>query len=344
MFTMTGQRSSFVSIIFACVFLPAIVQATCYNPDGSEITNPAFQPCNQVVGKFSMCCGTNWTGGVVMPDTCQENGLCLNSFENKPLYWRGSCTDPTWKSPNCLANLCATDGDAGVDGSAAAQNVAVTECSDGSWCCGGRNKSCCKDGTGIKIAAVVGQAISSSHSSSSESTLPPFSTLPTTLPKSTSPPKSTPTPSTTPPTSDISTTSSTSPPTSTFPTTPSTSVPAHTPTPTSEPTSGGLTSATKIGLGVGIAGCLLAIGMLVTCLVCLRRKRQVDKDTEGDATNVPRSRASIFPWGRHEMPASPNETPLPPFWHEVNGMKSPTEMDGVQHPVELPSQRWSRNM
>jgi hypothetical protein len=107
---MTGQRSSLVFILFACVLLPAIVQATCYNPDGSEITNPAFQPCNQVVGKFSMCCGTNWTGGVVMPDTCQENGLCLNSFENAPLYWRGSCNDPTWKSPNCLANLCATDG------------------------------------------------------------------------------------------------------------------------------------------------------------------------------------------------------------------------------------------
>lgn len=107
---MTGQRSSLVSVLFTCFLLPAVVRATCYNPDGSEITNPAFQPCNQVVGKFSMCCGTNWTGGVVMPDTCQENGLCLNSFENEPLYWRGSCTDPTWKSPNCLANLCASDG------------------------------------------------------------------------------------------------------------------------------------------------------------------------------------------------------------------------------------------
>lgn len=107
---MTGQRPSVVSLLVICLLLSAIVRATCYNPDGSEVTNPAFQPCNQVVGKFSMCCGTNWTGGVVMPDTCQENGLCLNSFDNAPLYWRGSCTDPTWKSPNCLANLCATDG------------------------------------------------------------------------------------------------------------------------------------------------------------------------------------------------------------------------------------------
>ncbi|OBT93560.2 hypothetical protein VE01_08363 [Pseudogymnoascus verrucosus] len=316
---MTGQRPFLVSILFACVLLPAIVQATCYNPDGSKITNPAFQPCNQVVGKFSMCCGTNWTGGVVMPDTCQENGLCLNSFENAPLYWRGSCTDPTWKSPNCLSNLCTTDGDAGVDGSAAAQNVALTECSDGSWCCGGGNDSCCKDGTGTRIAAVVGQAISSSQSTSSESTSPPSSTPPTTLPESTSPPKST------------------STPTGTSPTTASTPGPTDSPTPTNEPTPGGLSSATKIGLGVGITGCLLALGVLVTCLMCLRRKRRVDKDTEGNASNDARSRASIFPWARHEMPASPNEKPLPPVWHEVNGMKSPVEMDGAQHPVELPS-------
>ncbi|KFY94473.1 hypothetical protein V500_03214 [Pseudogymnoascus sp. VKM F-4518 (FW-2643)] len=348
---MSGQRSSIVSALFTCFLLPAIVRATCYNPDGSEITNPAFQPCNQVVGKFSMCCGTNWTGGVVMPDTCQENGLCLNSFENAPLYWRGSCTDPTWKSPNCLANLCASDGDAGVDGSAAAQNVAVTECSDGSWCCGGGNKSCCSDGSGIKIAAVLGQAISSSQSSSSKSTSSPSSTAPTTLPKSTtSPLENTSTPTSTSPTPDTSmtpgtsTTPSTSPPTKTSLITPSTLGPTESPASTSEPTSGGLSSGTKIGLGVGVAGCLLAIGMLVTCLVCLRRKGRVDKDTEGFASNVPRSRASIFSWGRHEMPASPNEKPLPPYWHEVSGMKSPTEISGIEHPVELPSQRWSRGM
>ncbi|OBT62416.1 hypothetical protein VE03_08541 [Pseudogymnoascus sp. 23342-1-I1] len=123
-------------------------------------------------------------------------------------------------------------------------------------------------------------------------------------------------------------------------TTPSTSGPTDLPTSTSEPTSGGLSSGTKIGLGVGVAGCLLAIGMLVTCLVCLRRKGRVDKDTEGFASNAPRSRASIFPWSRHEMPASPNEKPVPPFWHEVSGMKSPTEISGTERPAELPSQRW----
>jgi len=45
-----------------------------YNP-GSAVTNPAFQPCSQVVGTVSMCCGTNWTSGIVESDTCEPNGL-----------------------------------------------------------------------------------------------------------------------------------------------------------------------------------------------------------------------------------------------------------------------------
>lgn len=109
---------------------------------------------------------------------------------------------------------------------------------------------------------------------------------------------------------------------------------------TSEPQSGGLSSGSKIGLGVGIAGCLLAIGMLVSCLVYLRQNKRVDKDGKGFPSSVLRSRASIFQWSRHEMPASPNEKPLPPYWHEVSGMKSPTEISGIERPVELPSERW----
>jgi hypothetical protein len=142
-------------------------------------------------------------------------------------------------------------------------------------------------------------------------------------------------------TSATSASSSTSPSTNTSPIMPSTLGPTES---TSKPTSEGLESGTKIGLGVGVAGCLLAIGMLVTCLMCLRRKGRVDKDTEGFASNVWRSRASIFAWGRHEMPASPNGKPLPPYWHEVSGIKSPIEISGVERPLELPSQGWGGGM
>ena len=234
-----------------------------------------------------------------------------------------------------------------MDGSAATQNVAVTECSDGSWCCGGGNKDCCSDGSGTRIAAVVGQAISSSQSSSLESTSSTSSrsSTPSTLPESTtSPIESTSTLQRTSQTTDISTTQSMPTSTSTPPITPSTPSSTDSPESTSQSKSGGLSSGTKIGLGVGVAGCLLAIGMLVTCLVCLRRKKRVDKDTEGFAGNAPRSRASMFIWSRHEMPASPNEKPLPPYWHEVSGNKSPTELGVMERPVELSSERWSRGM
>lgn len=145
-------------------------RATCYNPDGSVFglgnapLSLAFQPCNQVAGASSMCCGTNWTGGVVEKDVCHQNGLCLNSFDDKPLYWRSACTDPTWKSPNCLSNLCTSTtvssyghsrtGTFGglrltdfrlQNGGDPTGNVAVLQCADGSWCCGGSNTTCCDE-------------------------------------------------------------------------------------------------------------------------------------------------------------------------------------------------------
>lgn len=234
-----------------------------------------------------------------------------------------------------------------MDGSAATQNVAVTECSDGTWCCGGGNQDCCNNGTGTRIAAVVGQAISSSQSSSLESTsstLLRSSTSSTLLESTTSVSESTSTPQSTSQTTDITTIQSMPPLTNVSPIATSTTSSTDSPESTSQSTSDGLSSGTKIGLGVGVAGCLLAIGMLVTCLVCLRRKGRVGKDTEGFEGNAPRSRASMFAWSRHEMPASPNEKPLPPYWHEVSGNKSPTELSGMERPAELSSERWSRGM
>lgn len=35
----------------------------------------------------------------------KPTGLCY--WENT--YYRNWCTDPTWKSPNCLANVCTDD-------------------------------------------------------------------------------------------------------------------------------------------------------------------------------------------------------------------------------------------
>lgn len=99
-----------VFLLLSC--FGSTVFATCYNPDGTALDGDnaqAFQPCNQIAGVVSQCCGTNWSavaGSKVENDQCQSNGLCLNSANNAPLYWRSSCTDKTWQSPLCLRNLC----------------------------------------------------------------------------------------------------------------------------------------------------------------------------------------------------------------------------------------------
>jgi len=152
-------------------FSASEVVATCYHPDGSVMTGLAYEPCNQFVGTFSPCCGTNHTGKVA-PDICLANGLCQNTGDN--VYWRQGCTDKTWKSPFCV-DLCIT----AADGGSANVNVPVGQCSDGSWCCGGVNATCCNAKQGVFLAATVGV------SSTLSSTTNPTSTA-TSKPKKTS--------------------------------------------------------------------------------------------------------------------------------------------------------------
>jgi hypothetical protein len=86
--------------------------STCYNPDWTPFTSPAFQPCDQFNNVYSMCCGTNHTDDGVARDICEPSGLCLGQFFNSngsylgPADWREGCTDQTWQSPNCLRNVC----------------------------------------------------------------------------------------------------------------------------------------------------------------------------------------------------------------------------------------------
>jgi hypothetical protein len=97
--SLSVMRSFFFSPIIAIILNIQSIAAFCYNPDGSQVTDLSFQPCNQVSGTVSMCCGTNHTGGID-PDVCQPNGLCKNTGDN--IQWRESCTDASWKSPYCL--------------------------------------------------------------------------------------------------------------------------------------------------------------------------------------------------------------------------------------------------
>lgn len=70
------------------------VAADCYFPNG--LLNELYQPCDRS-NEHSMCCGTREL------DRCRNDGLCFDAPNND--IWRGSCTDPTWKSPACI-KLC----------------------------------------------------------------------------------------------------------------------------------------------------------------------------------------------------------------------------------------------
>lgn len=88
--------------------------ASCYNPNGGLILDPAYQPCVQTLGAVSMCCATNRTTNA---DVCQSNGLCHNpclasgqqcNGSSEGQYWRESCTDQSWSSPYCLRRICTS--------------------------------------------------------------------------------------------------------------------------------------------------------------------------------------------------------------------------------------------
>lgn len=92
------SRSRILLLFFASTFTKVGASDQCYFPNGSVQNNTYV--CNPSA-KFSPCCTTG--------DVCTNLGLCVNDLikTNDSLYWRNSCTDPTWKSSEC-AQVCQT--------------------------------------------------------------------------------------------------------------------------------------------------------------------------------------------------------------------------------------------
>jgi hypothetical protein len=95
-------------LFFATVNADALL-APCYLPNGSTVPlSSAYQPCISTQNVHSMCCVLNVTAlqalgeGPSNADVCLENGMCQTPNGG---FARDLCTDPTWKSPNCL-NIC----------------------------------------------------------------------------------------------------------------------------------------------------------------------------------------------------------------------------------------------
>ena len=69
--------------------------AKCYYPDG---TQAADFPCDPDA-ENSMCCGDGRPVKDFVGFACLSNKMCQSSSGR---IIRGSCTDPTWKSPECV--------------------------------------------------------------------------------------------------------------------------------------------------------------------------------------------------------------------------------------------------
>ncbi|KAH6661986.1 hypothetical protein B0J14DRAFT_663067 [Halenospora varia] len=162
---------------------------TCYYPDGSEAikTNlgPTMLACDPSA-KQSSCCAYG--------DNCMANGLCLSSLL---FFYRGACTDRTWKDSACLQE-CKNSTQM-PSGSPSLSNFQII-----SWCqnpyikspgvpngsglfvCSGATSDCGQKNFtlaaySVAVTSVTGvtstsSSSSSSSTSSSTSTLPPSST------------------------------------------------------------------------------------------------------------------------------------------------------------------------
>ena len=195
---------------------------TCFLPNGTVDAgnNGAekhyYNTCNNTGTSVSMCCRTTDASGRPA-ETCRPDGLCADTNGE---IWRNGCTDPSWQDPACVKLCmsgsgiwpggkgkvglpCFVDGCAvlhrlGVfgwlmccafigGGSGAMQwanvDAPVTDCGDGSFCCGDSNPNnpanfinatdCCAQKKGVPISN--SNAKSSSSTASSSTTTSPSS-------------------------------------------------------------------------------------------------------------------------------------------------------------------------
>ncbi|KAF6841442.1 hypothetical protein CPLU01_00573 [Colletotrichum plurivorum] len=288
-------------------------QGACFVPNGTnrhDLTNANIQKyvaCDS--GGHSMCC--NRAG-----DKCQPDGLCW-SEEHRQL-WRESCTDPTWQSPKCL-KLCISDEYTSDDGTpASGMDMMVTQCTDGSYCCGnGQNATeCCNSGRGVRI--VNGQVVASTALESSSTTFTSLlsaTSAPSTLGFSTA--------------TISSLTSHTS--------LSSTASPTATPNSTSDDTESSGSKGGVIGGAVGGGVCAAAVGLAAWFFWLKRRKRS------NDSAGAEAELAGEKPFTVEEamaMPLSPAPRYTPREFPREPPRETPgevSELPGHPHPVELES-------
>ena len=308
-------------LILALVTLPSLITSSCYSRNGTLITDIAYQPCSSI-GE-SACCGTNHDGAGhtnVANDVCETNGLCQNyeafdgTNEGVKLWWRQGCTDPEWKSPNCLASVCDTE-------EYEDDNAPVYSCGNGNWACG--KKSYCSTSSRLfTLAATVGKEVVVSTSASASASM----TSVVTASLSSAPASTT---STSASSDNPSSLRSSSTPTKTAS---STQLPA--------PISSGLGTGAKAGIGAGIAVFILLLGIILFLLHKIKKDRKTQQ--AWDKTELPGQSAPPAAEGQQTVvytrAANSNPVELPgneATAYEMNGQKERTELESQERAQEV---------
>ncbi|KAK3360478.1 hypothetical protein B0T25DRAFT_578403 [Lasiosphaeria hispida] len=146
-------------------------EITCYAPDGVTVApNDTVVPCNNLgitqSGVHSSCC--QLLGEENDRDLCAITGLCLTNG----IVRRGFCTDPTWKSPACV-KVC-DDPKAGGSRNSFAE---MTSCTDGTYCCGRNNLTCCGTSWAVKPPTLLSTAMNSTAPASTKTDIAPIAGL-----------------------------------------------------------------------------------------------------------------------------------------------------------------------
>jgi hypothetical protein len=249
----SARRALLFSALLA--LLSSSSAQTCYNQDDTTDTTaiPCY-PSNSTGSSQSFCCPVG--------RQCYTNGLCGPS-DTDPNYGRLSCTDYTWRSPDCPQFCLSNDQSGGAV-------VVLCPGTDNQYCCSnlardGTTYGCCGNSSNfLALGALVeiddGTVVSSILISTSSTSSPTQTTMHTSASTTTSKPTST---------SAAATSSAAS-------------------------SSSNRTSSAAIGAGVGV-GCaaVLAIGAGIFFLMRRWRARQAGKDLHGYSSVQPGAQGRV---------------------------------------------------
>ncbi|KAH6641907.1 transcription initiation factor IID, 18kD subunit-domain-containing protein [Chaetomium tenue] len=296
------------SLLVHLGLLQACLGKKCYYPNGQEARNA--YPCDPDAEHSTCCSGSAWG------KSCLANKLCVTPGMR---FARGSCTDPTFKSPAC-PDICTNHRTGVWD----VVNCLNTTGVDTIYCCYGM-ENCCEQGNGrFQLLPPPSHTWAVYNSELTQyDVVTPLSTATSSASMST-----TSTSSDASDTSDASsTTSGTSASTSGSEqpeeTGGSSQAGTDSSTNSNEPT--GLSTAAQAGIGVGAAvGAILIIGMAYLAWQLSKTKKALAADSQWQAVTT-------YP---PAAPSSAYYSQDPAHKHEVQGDLANGELQGQHHFVD----------